>query len=143
MKNNKVLWIVFGVIQHLFSWVSVLIYTIIKYGVFIQSNGFVFAGLFTLAFAIWMIMRSLKETAKHGYALNAKIARGIRGFIPLVLMVVVVLVLNTNIGGLVNLLLVAGIGNIVALPFGVLSYYASPQYIIDTGMLHLVEKSKE
>lgn len=142
MKNNKKLWLTFGVIQHIFSWVGLLVYSGFKYGAFVSSNGLVLAFAFALVFAVWMVLRSLKETADHGFGLSRKIARSIRLFVPLLFALVVVLVINVNLAGMVDILVFGALGNLLAIPFGVLSYYSSKQYIVDTGMVDVVDHIK-
>ena len=83
MRNNKTLWLVLGAIYQLLSWGVVVGYSIIKYGSFVQGNGLAIAGMVGFAFTIWMVMRSLKETAEHGYGLMRKLARSGRMAIPL------------------------------------------------------------
>lgn len=143
MKNNRGLWFLFGFLQQVASWGVVVVYALIKHGAFVASNGLVLAFAVALIFAIWMIMRALKETAEHGYGLNKKIARGVRLFIPLIVLLAAVLIINVNLVGIVDIIVIGVVGNLIALPFGVLSYYCSKQYIVDTGMVDLVRKANE
>ena len=84
-------------------------------GPFVSSNGLSFlAFAFALVFAVWMVLRSLKETADHGFGLSRKIARSIRFFVPLLFALVVVLVINVNLAGMVDILVFGALGNLLA-----------------------------
>jgi len=140
IKNNKTIWIVFGILTQIASWGALMVWVCITYGTIIAGNGIVVSFGVALVFAIWMLMRSLKETAENGYGLIRKTARSTRSLIPLVILLIAVLVINTNIAGMVGVILFGVIGNIVALPLGVISYYASPQYTEDTGTNRILER---
>jgi len=140
MKNNKTLWMVFGFLQQIASWGALVIWASIKYGTFIAGNGLVVTFGVALVFAIWMIMRSLKETSEHGYGLMRKTARGVRGMIPLSILLIAVIIINTNIAGVVSIIIFGVAGNLFAIPIGIISYYCGPQYIEDTGTNRILEK---
>jgi hypothetical protein len=142
MTGNRGLAIAFGVVKHILSWVGLLVFLGIKYGVYLKVEGAAFVGVFGLGilFAAWMLFRSLKETAETGYALNKKIARAVRALIPLGLVFMMVMALNTNIGGIVDVITFGLAGNIAALPFGILSYRCSQEYIRDTSGNEIVRR---
>jgi hypothetical protein len=140
MRNNKTLWLVLGAIYQLLSWGVIVGYSIIKYGSFVAGSGLAVAGMVAFVFAIWMIMRSLKETSEHGYGLMRRLARSGRMAIPLFIILVIVLVLNKNIAGVVDIITLGVACNLIAMPFGILSYYASPQYTEDTSANRILER---
>lgn len=140
MRDNKALWLAFGVINQALSWGAIVGYSVFKYGGFIKESGLLVTGIVAFVFAIWLMMRSLKETAEHGYGLMRKIARSVRLAIPLFITLIFVLVVNKNIAGVVDIVTIGVLGNLLAMPFGILSYYAGPQYTEDTSANRILEK---
>ncbi len=140
MRNNKRLWIIFGVIYQILSWGVVVGYSAIKYGSILQGNGLAIAAIVGFVFAIWMMMRALKDTAENGYGIMRKLARNGRTAIPLFIILGIVMILNRNIAGIVDVITIGVACNLIAMPFGILSYYAGPQYTEDTSANRILEK---
>lgn len=142
MTGNKNLYWLFTIIRSLLSGVGLVVYAGFKYGTLLATEGAAVVIVFALAigFAIWMLMRSLKEVAETGYGMAKKIARAVRFGIPLVLGLAATLILNRNIAGIVDILIIGFAGNIAAIPFWILAYRCSNEYIRDTGINAIVKK---
>ena len=142
MTGNKSLYWIFTIIRNLLSWVGLVVYAGFKYGSLLETPGAAIVIVFGLAvgFAIWMIMRSLKEVAETGYGMAKKLARAVRFGVPLVAGLVITLALNSNIAGIVDILVVGFAGNLLAIPFWVLAYRCSNEWIRDTGINAIVKK---
>lgn len=142
-KRNKILCVVFGVLEHLTGWVALLIYAGIKYGVYLKEvNKIVLLFIFASVLGVWFLFKSLKEVSETGYAMSRQVARALRFIIPMVFVFGIVTVLDKNLGGIVDLLQFFTVGVIVSRVFNVLSYRFSKRYIRDTGINTLVNKSK-
>lgn len=140
MRNNKWAYLAFNILYHLFSWGSVIIFALVKYGAFVASHKIV--TLFGVAVVIGLAVSysALKGSEENAIGLTRKILAAVRRLIPLMAALIIVLVLNQNIVGIVDLLVVGLIGNIVALPFDVLGYYSSKKYKSDMGVLELLNR---
>ena len=141
--KNKTLWLVAGILQQVFSWGILLIYTIVKYGALVMAPKVAALALVSLGLmlSVWMILRNLKDTADNGYGLAKRTAIAVRRFIPLLFVLGVVVVLNGNLAGIVDLLELLIGGNLIAIPLGLASYYYGPAYIRDTGINRIVENT--
>ena len=137
--KNKTLWILFTVMTQLLSWVIPVAVVAIEYGAFIMSNSIVIVFALAIGLALWVILKYLKDVAENGYGLYAKVARSIRFVMPLTIITLLVVIINTGLGAFVPLILVFLIGNILAQPMSVLGYYYGPKYQNDVGINKLLK----
>lgn len=143
-KRNKILCIVFAALEHITGWVALLIYTGIKYGVYLKDvNKMVLLFIFAGILGIWFLFKSLKEVSETGYAMNKQIARALRFVIPMIIVFGMVTVLDKNLGDIVHLLQFFTAGVIVSRVFNVLSYRFSARYVRDTGINELVGRNRK
>lgn len=142
MTGNKNLYWLFTIIRNLLSWVGLVVYAGFKYGTFLAAEGAGIVIMFALAiaFAVVMWLRSLKEVAETGYGMAKKLARAVRFGIPLIAGLAATLILKSNIAGIVDILVIGFAGNIAAIPFWMLAYRCSQEYVRDTGINAIIKK---
>jgi ABC-type maltose transport system permease subunit len=138
--SNKKLWILFTILFHLLSWVTVLGYSFMKYQVFVKENKLSMIILFAVLISVLALNFSLKDAAINGFGMFKRVARSIRVIIPLSLLFIFLIAVKANIGDFYEVLLLAVASNILAQPFAILAYKFSPAYIEDTSGTRLLNK---
>lgn len=142
--KNKTLYIVFSILKHLLGWVGLLVYTLIKYGAYVKdTNSIVILFGFSLVLIVWFLLRNLKGVAENGYAMTRELARAARFVVPMIFVFIVVLVLDSNIGGITDIITFFTAGAILGRMCGVVAYRMGPVYVRDCGINRLVAAAEE
>jgi hypothetical protein len=141
LKNIRWLSLSMGALNNVFAWMLPVVYLYVEYdGFFETTTGLVmFPAIVASVLAFRFAMHRFKTIAETGVAMDKEIAREVRFVVPLLLLISLLEVIQYNVGGIVDVLSIAIVSNLVAVPFRIASYRTSARYERDVASMKLYQ----